>query len=85
MSGSLLSGGRKQDWIVFIVPFEVIASYERLSYFRVAAVNRENGRKPEKGGVTKGICLQNNGRNFGACIKAKIQDEITLKEGPPSQ
>ena len=56
---------------MFIVPSEVIASYERLSYFRVAAVNRENGRKPEKGGVTKGICLQNNGRNFGACIKAK--------------
>ena len=80
MSGSLLS-----DWIVFIVPFEVIASYERLSCFCIAAVNREKRRKPKKGGVTKGICLQNNGRNFGACIKAKTQDEITLKEGPPSQ
>ena len=40
---------REQDRIAFIVPFEVSALFQRLSYSHVPTVNHEDGGKPETG------------------------------------
>lgn len=80
VSGSLLSGGRERNWIVFIVPFEVTIPCERPRYPHIPAVNHEDGGKPKKGRVRKGNCLQDNGSPTGQIPKPR--GEITVKEGP---
>lgn len=71
MSGSLLSGGREQHWIVLIAPFEVIARYKRPSYSHFPAVNHKDEGKPEKGRIRKGSCPQDNGSNTGSIPKPR--------------
>lgn len=48
LSGSLLSGGREQDSIVFTISFEVTAPHERPSYSHVLAVNRDPEENPKR-------------------------------------
>lgn len=82
MSGSLLSGGREQDSIVFTVSFEVTAPYKRPSYSHVLAINHENGGKPEKGRVRKGSCRQENGSNPGVTPKPRRKMRLHSKKDP---
>lgn len=86
VSGSLLSGGRERNWIVFIVPFEVTIPCERPSYPHIPAVNHEDGGKPKKGRVRKGNASkimeaqQGKFQSLGVRLQSRKDPESMIRE-----
>lgn len=67
---------------MFIVPFEVIASYESLSYFRIAAVNREMEENCEKAESQRASASKTMEGIWGAVSRPRYRMRLHSKKDP---